>query len=115
MSPRGSLSCLDKREMLNRAASSMDSLLEWGKYYEEEAQPSDAIDFYARAGATKELERLIPSVIEDGDLFLLNRLCRELKRVPTGAELTAVAERARELGKLRFAEDALALVEEKRA
>jgi len=110
MGSRRNLGCLDKREMLNRAASSADALVEWGKHHEEEELLSDAIDFYARGGAVGELERLVPRVMEDGDLFLLNRICRELKRSPSVAELTAVAESARELGKLRFADDAAALL-----
>jgi hypothetical protein len=115
MSSRSSLSCLDKREILNRTSAPVNILLEWGKHYEEVDQPSDSIDFYAKAGSRTDLERLVARVIEDGDFFLLNRLCRELGRQPSREELTAVAEKAEALGKVRFAEGARALLQEKSA
>lgn len=104
------MSCLEKRSLLNRSAVSVDELIAGGRFYEEQGLVHDAVDFYERAEATEELQRLIDSALEDGDFFLFNRLNRLLKRSPREDEWRRLAMRAKELGKDGFAEQAGAML-----
>ncbi len=100
------LSCLEKRNLLNRSAVSVAELVEWGKRYEEMELVHDALDFYERANAEEDLCRLLGRALDDGDYFLLKRVCTVLKRHPSEQELLKVAERGEQLGKERFAQQA---------
>ncbi len=100
------LSCLDKRELLNQSAVSVNKLLEWGPRFEEEGLLNDAVDFYERANATEHLERLLEIAKEEGDAFLYGRILKALDREAPPGEWIALGERARELGKDTYAREA---------
>lgn len=103
------LSCLEKREMLNDAGASSAMLLSWGEHYEEVGSLYDAVDFYEKAEARDALSRLLGRAREEGNVFLFRRLVRLLGLDPGLDELTALARRAEELGKLAFAAEATRL------
>lgn len=102
------LSCLEKRDLLNRSAVSVKELLSWGQRYEEQGMLNDAIDFYERANAPEALEKLLPLAREEGDAFLYGRLLKALNRQEAPREWLALGQRAEELGKETFARDAYA-------
>lgn len=97
------LDCLEKRDLLNQPAASVDALLEWGDRYLDAGFVHDALDFYEKAGAVDALPRLLDAARTDGDVFLLRRLCAVLGREPTAEEWLTVAEQAERLGKDLFA------------
>jgi hypothetical protein len=97
------LSCLEKRDLLNQPAASVDSLMAWGDRFLEAGCVHDAVDFYAKAGAQEALVRLLALAREEGDVFLLRRICALLGREPTAEEWLAAAEQAERLGKDLFA------------
>jgi len=106
MAKKYDLSCLEKREILNEAATSLDALLSWGEHYEEVGSLYDAVDFYEKADARDALCRLLSKAQETGNLFLFRRICRVLGRDPESDEWLGLAKRAEELGKLAFAAEA---------
>jgi hypothetical protein len=97
------LSCLEKRDLLNLPAASVDTLMEWGDRYLEAGFVHDAVDFYEKAGAKEAVTRLLETAEDDGDVFLLRRLCSLLEREPTSEEWLTAAEQAERLGKDHFA------------
>ncbi len=101
------LSCLEKRDLLNQHAVSVETLMRWGKAFEEEELFHDAVDFYEKAGAAEPLERIRDRALEEGDLFLFRRACRALKVEPETDQWVELAERARSLGKSVFMNEAL--------
>jgi hypothetical protein len=107
---RGSgLNCLDKRNLLNQHAVSVETLLRWGKSFEEAELFHDAIDFYEKAGAREPLERILEQALEDGDLFLYKRACRALKIEPDADRWRLLGERAQSQGKSLFMKEAFRL------
>jgi hypothetical protein len=100
------LSCLQKRDLLNRSAASADQLLKWGNLFEEEGLTNDAIDFYAKAHALEPLEKLLPLAHQEGDTFVYARIVRALGREVTAEEWISMGKRAAELGKDAFAREA---------
>jgi hypothetical protein len=97
------LSCLEKMDLLNLPAASVDTLMEWGDRYLEAGFVHDAVDFYEKAGAKEAVTRLLETAEDDGDVFLLRRLCSLLEREPTSEEWLTAAEQAERLGKDHFA------------
>ncbi len=107
---RGSgLNCLDKRDLLNQHAVSVETLLRWGGFFEEAGLFHDAIDFYQKAGAREPLERIVDQALEDGDLFLCRRACRALKIEPDADQWRILGERAKAQGKSLFMQGAFRL------
>lgn len=102
------LGCMEKRDILNQPAVSVEKLVQWGQVYEDEGMVHDALNFYEKAGARGALTRLLERAREDGDSFLFSRTSRILGIEPDEEEWNALAERARSLGKLLFAEQAYA-------
>lgn len=107
MGNEGFLSCLEKRELLNRTAVSIDDLCARARAWEEAGLIHDAVDFYEKAQAWGEIERLIPLAVEEGDTFLFSRLCRLLKKDPPPEQWRALAAQAEALGKIRYAQRAM--------
>jgi hypothetical protein len=97
------LSCLEKRDLLNQPAASVDTLMQWGDRFLEAGFVYDAVNFYEKAGAKEALTRLLEMARNDGDAFLLRRLCALLGREPNADEWLAVAEQAERQGKDQFA------------
>jgi tetratricopeptide (TPR) repeat protein len=100
------LSCLEKRDLLNQSAVSVDKLMGWGARYEEAGQINDAVDFYERANAAGPLEALLEVARDDGDAFLYGRVLKALGRDAPAEEWILLGEKARELGKHAFALEA---------
>ncbi len=101
------LSCLMKRELLNQAAVSVDSIVAWGQQCEQNGLVYDAVDFYEKAQATEPLLRLLKVSQEEGDAFLFKRINKILKREPSQEEWRCLAGKAEEMGKHSFARQAL--------
>ncbi len=100
------LSCLEKRDMLNRSAVSVDQLLKWGRRYEEEGLINDAIDFYEKANSSESLENLLSLSLREGDAFNYTRIMKALGRQAPADEWISIGKRAAELGKDAFAREA---------
>jgi hypothetical protein len=109
MAKKYDLSCLDKRDLLNETAVSVETLLSWGQHYEEVGSLYDAVDFYEKAGAKEALSELLSKAQDAGNVFLFRRLCRILGHEPDRDAWLALAHRAEELGKLTFAAEAYRL------
>ena len=97
------LNCLEKRDLLNQPAASVDALVEWGDRYLDAGSVHDALGFYEKAGALEALGPLLELAKSEGDAFLLRRVCAVLGREPTSEEWLAVAEQAERLHKKNFA------------
>ena len=95
-----------KREILNGHGTPPERLVELGETAEAEGFPNDALDFFEKAGDVEGLERVRARAVEEGDLFLLARSAKALGTTPSREELTSLARRADELGKLAFAVEA---------
>jgi len=106
MARKDSLSCLDKRDLLNQPAASLETLSYWGRKFEEAGSVFDAVDFYAKANEREALDRLLKSALDEGDAFLFKQICRALKYETGPKEWLALAKRAEELGKYAFAAQA---------
>ncbi len=107
---RGSeLNCLDKRDLLNQHAVSVETLVRWGGFFEEAELFHDAVDFYEKAGAREPLERIRDRALEEGDLFLYRRACRVLKVEPEADRWRILGERAKSEGKSLFMQEAFRL------
>jgi tetratricopeptide (TPR) repeat protein len=100
------LSCLEKRDLLNQSAVSINKLLEWGAVYEEAGQINDAIDFYERANAAEPLENLLGIACGEGDAFVYGRILKALNREATPQEWISLGEKATEYEKHAFAREA---------
>ena len=106
MARKDSLSCLDKRDLLNQPAASIETLSYWGQKFEEAGSVFDAVDFYVKANQREALDRLLKSALEEGDAFLYKQIGRALKFEPSPQEWLVLAKRAEELGKFAFAAQA---------
>jgi len=109
MAKKYDLSCLEKRDLLNEAAVSLETLRSWGEHYEEVGSLYEAVDFYEKGGFMDALARLLPKAQDAGNGFLFRRICRILGHEPVPEEWLALAKRAEELGKLTFAAEAYRL------
>jgi hypothetical protein len=109
MAKKYDLSCLEKRDLLNEAAVSLETLLSWGRHYEEVGSLYEAVDFYEKGGARDALARLLAKAQDAGNLFLFRRISHILEHQPGGEEWLALAKRAEQLGKLTFAAEAYRL------
>ncbi|MEW6261607.1 MAG: hypothetical protein AB1641_00890 [Thermodesulfobacteriota bacterium] len=105
-SPRGELTALTRRELLNSKEDNPDYYRELGRRFQGEGFLSDAVDFLAKAGDAAGLEALAQAAIEEGDLFLLTKSRKALGRLPEPEELARLADNATRLGKTSFAESA---------
>jgi len=106
MARKDTLTCLEKRDLLNKSAVSMDTLVDWGERYEAMDLDHDAADFYERAKAPEALGRLLEKAVDSSDVFLFKRLCRLLDRKVSREEWIDLAKKAEDQGKYRFAADA---------
>lgn len=106
MARKGKMTCLEKRELLNRSVVSLDVLKARGEHYEELNLVHDAVDLYEKAGANDALRKLLNVAVEEGDTFLFRRLCRILKYQPGEEEWLSLARQADALGKQAFAAEA---------
>jgi hypothetical protein len=105
--PKGSiLSCLEKRELLNQPAVSVETLLRWAERFAESEMFHDALDFYEKAGAREPVKRLMAMSVEEGDLFLCRRASKVLKFEPDTTEWLDLARAAKSRSKLLFAAEA---------
>jgi hypothetical protein len=111
MAKKYDLSCLEKRDLLNETAVSLETLISWGQHYEEVGSLYDAVDFYEKAGAREALSYLLARVQDEGNLFLFRRLCRILGHEPDRDVWLALAHRAEEAGKLAFAAEAYRVID----
>jgi hypothetical protein len=109
MAKKYDLSCLEKRDLLNEADVSLETLLSWGQHYEEVGSLYEAVDFYEKGGARDALVRLLAKAQDAGNLFLFRRIGRILGHEPGDEEWLALAKRAEQLGKLTFAAEAYRL------
>ena len=74
--------------------------------YLAEGRDQEAIVFLARAGASDRLEALLEDAALAGDAFLVRQAAEALDREVPAATWGRVEERARELGKERYASEA---------
>lgn len=106
MARKNGLNCLEKRDLLNQSAVSVETLLHWGRYFEESGLLYDAVDFYEKANAKEAFARLFKEALEDGNVFLFKRLCHLTGHEPGRDEWVLIARRAEESGKYAFAAEA---------
>lgn len=107
MGKEDALGCLEKRDLLNQPAASVDALKPWADRFFNMGHWSDAIDFYSKINGLDALEKILQVALDEGDLFLYNRVVRVLGIKARREDLVKLAENAEALGKNRFASDAL--------
>lgn len=72
--------------------------------YLADGRATEAIVFFAKAGAQDRLEALVDQAVEDGDAFLLAQLTPVLERTPSADRWLRLAEHAEAAGKELYAE-----------
>jgi hypothetical protein len=94
---------LERRHLLERQAD-VSASLKIAEAYMEEGRADEAIDFFAKAGASDRLEALLTDAVEAGDAFLMQSVVR-VSGIEVGAEKwLRCAQIAEDRGKLRYAE-----------
>lgn len=106
MASKKLLSCLKKRDLLNRDRVDKSELIMLGESYLQEGLLSDCIDFFEKAEHFEGLSQLRERCAAEGDYFLYNRLGKILEDPPSSEELTKLGDDALGLGKLLFARSA---------
>ncbi len=103
MGKRDSLTCREKRDLLNKSTVAVEQLLGWAKRFEENGLINDAADFYIKAGAVSDLERLAEAMRAEGDFFLFRLLRQASGHEPNREEWLDLAEKAEAAGKFAYA------------
>ena len=96
-----------KQKILYIDKTSPETLVRYGDLYLEENVPSDALDFYFKAGHTAGLQKIKELALQNGDTFLFQRAAKALSTEPGPFDWEAVGRRAMELKKYSFARFAL--------
>jgi hypothetical protein len=103
--PKGLPGCLKKRRLLNEPEPNRELFREMAEKFLEADWWEDALEFFKKAGDGQGLEKIKNHCLETGDAAMLARL--GLRQDPK--TWRQVAERALELGKLRYARRAFEL------
>jgi hypothetical protein len=103
--PKGVPGSLKKRRLLNEQELRLESCRDYGEKFLALGWWEDALGFFQKAGDAQGLEKIKAHCLESGDVYLLGRL--GTPQEPQTWRL--VAERALDLGKLRFARRAFEL------
>jgi hypothetical protein len=106
--PEGVPSFQKKRRLLNDAELRPELCREYGEKFWALGWWEDALEFFLKGNEAQGLERIKNHCLETGDAYLLARL--GLRQEPK--TWRSLAERALELGKLRFARRAYELAGE---
>ena len=102
---------LKKRDVLYSDKTPRELLLELARAYRDAGLPGDAVQHYAQAADAKGLDELKAWALAEGDTFMLCSVARVDNSRVTQADWQAVASRARELGKITFAERAESILQ----
>jgi tetratricopeptide (TPR) repeat protein len=97
--PKGTPGCLKKRRLLNEKELRPELCREYAEKFLALGWWEDALEFFQKAGEAQGLEKIKNHCLETGDAYLLGRLGGG-QDPETWRQL---AERALDLGKLRFA------------
>jgi hypothetical protein len=100
------LSCLKKRDLLNRDNVESSKLLDLGKLHFQEDRLSDAIDFFEKSQYREGLEQLKARCLEEGDYFLYQRLVKIMQLSSEPGDWIKLGDAALSRGKLYFARSA---------
>ncbi len=95
------LPILDKQKVLS--GKDPQALKAWGDFYRGQGRVYDALDFYDKASAAAEVEKIRKEAIAAGNLFLYRRTMQILKREPVAHELEEIAARCATSGKDAYA------------
>jgi len=97
------LTCLKKRDILNRDEIDSQALVDYGSRYLRFELLNDALDFFEKAQHSEGISKIKDLAIQSGDLFLYKRCCSILGTRENKKELLELAERAISYGKMSFA------------
>ena len=97
--PKGLPGCLKKRRLLNEKGLRLELCREYAEKFLALGWWEEALEFFQKAGDAQGLEKVKNHCLETGDAYLLARL--NLRQDPK--IWRQLAERALDLGKLRFA------------
>lgn len=92
-----------KRRILYNKRTPKEELIRVGMEFLEADYFDDALEFFTRASATSEIEKVAQKVFEAGDVPLVMRARRALKKDITPKEWQALAERCVTAGRLSMA------------
>ncbi len=106
MARKNSMSCLEKRDLLNQSAVSVETLKRWGRSFEESDMIYDAVSFYEKANDRESLSRLREDARGEGNVMLFKRLCQLTGHEPDQKEWMLLAQQAEQMGKHLFAAEA---------
>ncbi len=95
---------LEKRDVLYGVKNaSNDELVNLGKQFEAATHYSDALDFFGRAQAMSEIQRVENIALNEGDFFLYSRCLKIQGRADDSGAWEALGDKALSLQKFRFA------------
>lgn len=93
------VSIAQRHKLLFTTKTSAVELRRLGDLYREKGLLHDALEFYRAAAADDALQGLADSAVAEGDLVLYTNACRALAFEPERAQLEALANSAKLLGK----------------
>jgi len=104
------LSVADRHKKLFIENTPKDELVEWGLSHEKQGLYHDALEYFSRAGATGDIERLLALAVEEADLVLFLNTIKALGEEQRTDDLRRLRERAEKLGKESVAAQAAGLL-----
>ncbi len=96
---------LARRHLIERDLDPAQALA-LAEAYLEAGRTDEAIVFLLKADAGDRLVRLMDEAVADGDAFLLKQIASASRQDPGAERWLALAEKAEQAGKLRYAETA---------
>ena len=98
-----SLNFREKRKILFGSNTTAQELLETGRKFMQAERFDDAVEFFAMAQATQEVQKIAGLALEQGDTPLFLRAKVVLKEKPTEQELDTLARNAEAAGRSSMA------------
>jgi tetratricopeptide (TPR) repeat protein len=89
---KGLMGCLKKRELIQEATTTSETLIKSGQEYLNQGRTLEALEFFERAHDPAGLQTLKKKGLEEGNPFLYRQTCKSLKEGPDPAHWKSIGE-----------------------